>query len=88
MTSPTITIGPERNVSAAARLMTENGIERLPVVDNDGKLAGIIARVQLGQGVCAPGTGRSSARSEKTSSGRPSAGSTERDWTSASSAER
>jgi CBS domain-containing protein len=47
MTSPAITIGPERNVSAAARLMTENGIKRLPVVDNDGKLAGIITRSDL-----------------------------------------
>ena len=47
MTSPAITMGPERNVSAAARLMTENGIKRLPVVDNDGKLAGIITRSDL-----------------------------------------
>lgn len=47
MTSPAITIGPERNVSAAARLMTENGIKRLPVVDKDGKLAGIITRSDL-----------------------------------------
>jgi CBS domain-containing protein len=37
MTSPAITIGPERNVSAAARLMTENGIKR----------AGIITRSDL-----------------------------------------
>jgi CBS domain-containing protein len=47
MTSPPITIGSEKHVSEAARLMTENGIKRLPVVDVDGKLAGIVTRSDL-----------------------------------------
>ena len=47
MTSPAITIGSERHVSEAARLMTENGVKRLPVVDEDGKLVGIITRSDL-----------------------------------------
>ena len=38
MTSPAITIGRGAQVSSAARLMTENGIKRLPVVDADGTL--------------------------------------------------
>jgi len=47
MTSPAITIGAERHVSEAARLMTENGIKRLPVVDADHKLVGIVTRSDL-----------------------------------------
>jgi CBS domain-containing protein len=47
MTSPAITIGPEAQVSNAARLMTENGIKRLPVVDSHGTLIGIVTRADL-----------------------------------------
>jgi CBS domain-containing protein len=47
MTSPAITIGPEAHVSYAARLMTENGIKRLPVVDSHGTLIGIVTRADL-----------------------------------------
>ena len=38
MTAPAITVGPEAHVSNAARVMTENGIKRLPVVDSHGTL--------------------------------------------------
>src|SRR6266508_1404925 len=44
MTAPAITIGAEKHVSEAARLMTEQGIKRLPIVDVDGKLVGIVTR--------------------------------------------
>ena len=47
MTSPAITIRPEAQVSDAARLMTENGIKRLPVVDAHGTLIGIVTRADL-----------------------------------------
>jgi CBS domain-containing protein len=47
MTSPATTIGAERHVSEAARLMTEKGIKRLPVVDADGELVGIVTRSDL-----------------------------------------
>lgn len=47
MTTPAIVIGPERHVSEAARLMTERGIKRLPVVNKDGKLIGIVTRSDL-----------------------------------------
>jgi CBS domain-containing protein len=47
MTAPAITIGADREVSEAARLMVEHGIKRLPVVDSDGKLAGIVTRSDL-----------------------------------------
>jgi signal-transduction protein with cAMP-binding, CBS, and nucleotidyltransferase domain len=35
MSSPLITLGPEALVSDAANVMTENGIRRLPIVEND-----------------------------------------------------
>lgn len=42
MVSGPITIGPDQSVSEAIDLMSENGLHRLPVVDKDGKLAGLI----------------------------------------------
>ncbi len=44
MTSPAITITPERSVSEAAAVLDERKIKRLPVVDGSGKLVGIISR--------------------------------------------
>lgn len=46
MTAPAITIGPFRSVHEAARLMTEHGINRLPVVRDD-ELIGIVTRSDL-----------------------------------------
>jgi CBS domain-containing protein len=46
MTSPAVTIGPERAVAAAAKLMVEAGVNRLPVVEN-GALVGIVSRADL-----------------------------------------
>jgi CBS-domain-containing membrane protein len=47
MTSPAITIGPDATIPAAARLMTTDHISRLPVVDEKGKLVGIVSRRDL-----------------------------------------
>jgi CBS domain-containing protein len=47
MTSPAITIDPEATIPAAARLMNTHHIRRLPVVDEDGKLVGIVSRRDL-----------------------------------------
>ena len=47
MTSPAVTIGPDATIPAAARLMTTDQISRLPVVDEDGKLVGIVSRRDL-----------------------------------------
>jgi CBS domain-containing protein len=46
MTSPALTVTPWSSVSEAARLMTERGINRLPVVRND-ELVGIVTRSDL-----------------------------------------
>jgi CBS domain-containing protein len=47
MTAPAITIGPGATIPAAARLMNAHHIRRLPVVDEDGKLVGIVSRRDL-----------------------------------------
>ena len=47
MTSPAITIGPDATSPAAARLMTTHHITRLPVVDEKGRLVGVVSRRDL-----------------------------------------
>jgi CBS domain-containing protein len=47
MSSPAITVGPDTGLAAAARLMSEHAIKRLPVVDGDGVLIGIVSRHDL-----------------------------------------
>lgn len=46
MTSPPITITPDRPAAAAARIMLDRGVNRLPVV-RDGTLVGIVTRADL-----------------------------------------
>ena len=47
MTSPAITVGPHVTIPAAARLMNTHHIRRLPVVDDKGRLLGIVSRRDL-----------------------------------------
>lgn len=47
MTSPAITITPGRPVTEAAAVMLAEGINRLPVVDDDGRLVGLVTRADL-----------------------------------------
>ncbi len=47
MTSPAITIYPEAALSTVARLMNSHHLKRLPVVNPDGTLAGIVSRSDL-----------------------------------------
>jgi CBS domain-containing protein len=47
MTAPAITIGSAATVPAAARLMDDRHVRRLPVVDDDGKLVGVVSRRDL-----------------------------------------
>lgn len=47
MTRPPVTIGPNDFVSAAARLMYSRRVKRLPVVDDNGRLIGIVSRVDV-----------------------------------------
>ena len=47
MTSPAVTIRPDRAVSEAAALMLDRCVNRLPVVDRHGVLLGIVTRADL-----------------------------------------
>ncbi|MET8569512.1 CBS domain-containing protein [Streptomyces sp. NPDC004783] len=47
MTSPAITVHPEQKVPDAARLMERQGVGRLPVVDEEDRLVGIVTRRDL-----------------------------------------
>ena len=47
MTSDPDTVGPDSSVRDAARLIHESGHNRLPVVDEDGRLVGVVTRVDV-----------------------------------------
>lgn len=47
MTCPAVTVGPHVTVPAAARLMSTHHVRRLPVVNENGKLIGIVSRRDL-----------------------------------------
>ncbi len=47
MTSPTVTVTPDDTIERAARLMYTRRVKRLPVVDANGHLVGIVSRVDL-----------------------------------------
>jgi CBS domain-containing protein len=47
MTAPAVTIHPDAPIVSAARQMTEHHVSRLPVVDHDGILIGIVSRRDL-----------------------------------------
>jgi CBS domain-containing protein len=47
MTREVATIGPEVHLGQAAKLMVERHLKRLPVVDENGKLVGILGRLDI-----------------------------------------
>jgi acetoin utilization protein AcuB len=47
MTSDPITVNPATSVPEGVRIMREKGIRHLPVVDDGGKLVGIVAQTDL-----------------------------------------
>lgn len=47
MSTPVISIGPDDSLFKAAELLDRHGIKRLPVLDADGYLLGIISRGDL-----------------------------------------
>jgi CBS domain-containing protein len=47
MSSPAVTATSGTTVAAAARLMDKDGVKRLPVVDDKGRLIGIVSRSDL-----------------------------------------
>ncbi|MET9392937.1 CBS domain-containing protein [Streptomyces sp. NPDC006624] len=47
MTSPAVTVHPDATLARAARIMARHKVKRLPVVDDDGVLRGIVSRSDL-----------------------------------------
>ncbi|GHF34620.1 MULTISPECIES: CBS domain-containing protein [Streptomyces] len=47
MSTPAVTIGGHATLAEAARLMARKGVKRLPVVDGNGRLTGIVSRSDL-----------------------------------------
>ncbi|MDB1087306.1 CBS domain-containing protein [Streptomyces sp. ACA25] len=47
MTSPAITVRAEESIAFGARTMAKEGVERLPVVDEEDRLVGIVTRRDL-----------------------------------------
>ncbi|MFC0432044.1 CBS domain-containing protein [Kutzneria buriramensis] len=44
MTSPAVCVHPDTTVAHAAKLLAEEGVHRMPVVDAEGRLVGIVTR--------------------------------------------
>jgi CBS domain-containing protein len=44
-----VTVDPQQSLEEAARLMAQHQLRRLPVVEEDGKLVGILAQADLAQ---------------------------------------
>jgi CBS domain-containing protein len=55
MTAPVITIAIEATPADALRLMVAHGVKRLPVVDENGRLLGLLGRASLLRGLLDPG---------------------------------
>ena len=47
MSRGVVTIGPEEGITEAAKVMVVQDVKRLPVVDDDGTLQGIISRLDI-----------------------------------------
>lgn len=46
-TVPARTIGPDASLTRAAKTLRDHGLERLPVVDRQGRLAGVVSRADV-----------------------------------------
>ena len=51
MTTPVITVHPEAHLGEALQLMTEHAVKRLPVVDQEGRLLGLLGRSSVLRGL-------------------------------------
>ncbi|MBK8797674.1 MAG: CBS domain-containing protein [Anaerolineales bacterium] len=51
MTSPVITVLTDAALSEALHLMTTHAIKRVPVVDSEGRLVGLLGRASVLRGL-------------------------------------
>jgi CBS domain-containing protein/PII-like signaling protein len=58
MTSPAVTLKPETDLSAAAHVMHTRRLKRLPVVDDQGRLVGVLGRLDILQSIASGYTRR------------------------------
>jgi CBS domain-containing protein len=58
MTSRLVTVDPEQDLDEALRLMAEHQVRRLPVVEEDGKIVGIVAQADIAKHASDETTGR------------------------------
>ena len=56
--SDVVTIDPQQGLDEALRLMAEHQVRRLPVVEEDGRLVGVVAQADVAQHADASQTGR------------------------------
>ncbi|HLD46291.1 MAG TPA: CBS domain-containing protein, partial [Desulfobaccales bacterium] len=47
MSSPAVTVAPDTPVKDIARLLTRRGINRVAVIDPDGRLLGLVSRADI-----------------------------------------
>jgi CBS domain-containing protein len=59
MTAPAVTVQPTTSLREAAHLMHTRGLKRLPVVDAEGRLVGVLGRLDILQTITAGYTRRS-----------------------------
>lgn len=52
MTAPALTAGPEMTIGAISTLFVDRQINRLPIVDTEGRPVGIVTRTNLVQSYC------------------------------------
>jgi CBS domain-containing membrane protein len=52
MTSPAITVTADMSIKEIAALLASRKVNRVPVVDADGKLLGIVSREDLLRAAC------------------------------------
>jgi CBS domain-containing protein len=53
-----VTVGPDDDLSDALRLMAEHQVRRLPVVESDGRLVGVIAQADVAEHADPSSTGQ------------------------------
>jgi CBS domain-containing protein len=53
-----VTVDPDQDLDEALRLMAKNQVRRLPVVEEDGKLVGIVAQADVAKHTSDEKTGR------------------------------